>query len=174
MDTNWFVDQARLGKMFSACNQAGATVTLINTSTTTGYCLSNSLGSGRKLVLYNAIFTYTTVPTAVANVFLAQSINPSNVDVVHTTPVGVYNVDGSGVSTNAAGKVDSSCTTPVLPVYTRQIGYSPTTPATTGGLTFESLIRGTIILVPGTFIQISYITTAPVGITSMSWVEVPA
>lgn len=172
MTSNWFLDQARLGNMYRACNQAAATVTLINTSTATGFILSNPYGSGKKLVLKDANFTYTTVPTATAIVFLAQSIAPHTTAVTHTTPLGVYNVDGSGASTVAVGRADSAATTPNLPVYSRVLGYSPTTPATTGGLTFTDDIDGALILVPGSYVQISYITTAPVGIASMSWAEV--
>lgn len=169
----WFLDQARLGNMYRAANQAAATVTLINTSTTTGFCLGNPWGSGKKLVLYDANFSYTTVPTATAILFLAQSIAPSQTAVTHTTPLTVYSADGSGASNASVAKVDSSCTTPNLPVYSRILGYSPTTPATTSGLSFTDLIMGALILVPGTYVQISYITTAPVGIASMTWVEVP-
>ena len=168
----WFLDQARLGNMYRACNQAAATVTLINTSTATGFILSNPFGSGKKLVLYDANFSYTTVPIATAVLFLAQSIAPHTTPVTHTTPLGVYAADGSGASTVSVARVDSSATTPNLPVYSRVLGYSPTTPATTGGLTFTDLIMGAMILVPGTYVQVSYITTAPVGIASMSWAEV--
>jgi len=169
---DWFLEQARLGNMYYACNQAAATVTLINTSTTTGFVLGNPYGSGKKLVLKQANFTYTTVPAATAIVFLAQSIAPSTTAMVHTTPLAVYNVDGSGASTVAVGRADASATTPNLPVYSRILGYSPTTPATTGALTFTDQINGGMILVPGTYVQVSYITTAPVGITYMSWAEV--
>jgi hypothetical protein len=173
MNTQWFLDQARLGNMYRAANQAAATVTLINTSTATGFILSNPYGSGVQLVLYDANFSYTTVPAATAIVFLAQSIAPHTTQVTHTTPLAVYNVNGSGASTVAKGRADSAATTPNLPVYSRVLGYSPTTPATTGGLTFTDLILGALILVPGTYVQISYITTAPVGMASISWVEDP-
>lgn len=169
----WFLDQARLGNMYRSCNQAGATVTLINTSTATGFILSNPWGSGKKMVMYDANFTYTTVPTATAILFLAQSIAPSNVAHATVTALGVYSADGSGASNIAVGKAYSVSTTPNLPVYSRILGYSPTTPATTGGLSFTDLIMGAMILVPGTYVQISYITTAPVGIASATWVEVP-
>ena len=169
---DWFLEQARLGNLFRACNQAGATVTLINTSTATGFILSNPFGSGKKLVLRDANFSYTTVPVATAVLFLAQSIAPHTTSVVHTTPLGVYDADGGGVSSHSIARADSSATTPNLPVYSRILGYSPTTPATTGGLTFTDYINGAMVLVPGTYVQISYITTAPVGITSMTWAEV--
>lgn len=172
MSSDWFLEQARLGNMYRACNQAAATVTLINTSTTTGFVLSNPFGSGKKLVIYDANFTFTTVPTATSIVFLAQSIAPHTTAVTHTAALAVYNADGSGASTVSVARADSSATTPNLPVYSRVIGYTPTTPATTSGVTFTDLIFGSMILVPGSYVQVSYITTAPVGITSMTWVEV--
>ncbi len=170
--SEWFAEQARLGNLFTACNQAGATVTLINTSTATGFILSNPWGSGKKLVVKDAVFAYTTVPTATAVVFLAQSIAPSSTAHATTTAIAVYNADGSGASTVSKARAYSVSTTPNLPVYSRILGYSPTTPATTGALTFKDDINGAMVLVPGTFVQVSYITTAPVGIASMSWVEV--
>ena len=163
----------RQGLLFTACNQAAATVTLINTSTATGFILSNPFGSGKNLALISAQFTYTTVPTATAIVFLAMSIAPSPVAHATTTAVAIYGADGSGASGRSVARAYSASTTPNLPVYTRALGYSPTTPATTGGLTVRAQLDGELILIPGTYIQISYITTAPVGITDMSWVELP-
>ena len=174
--TDWFLEQARLGRMYSACNQAGATVTLINTSTTTGFVLSNPYGSGKKVVIKDAMFAYTTVPTATAVLFLAQSIGVSATAHATTTALNVYNVDGrgarSGPDGGARANAYSISTTPNLPVYSRILGYSPTTPATSDGLSFKDEVNGALILVPGTYVQVSYITTAPVGITYMSWVEV--
>jgi len=171
-NASWFLEQNRIGNLFTAANQAGATVTLINTSTATGFILSNPWGSSKKLVLRDVTFTYTTVPTATAVVFLATSIAVSAVAHATVTNLGVYRADGSGVTTANAGRAYSASTTPNLPVYTRAIGYAPTTPATTGGLTFNDYIDGSIILVPGSYAQISYITTAPVGITNMAWAEI--
>ena len=81
--------------------------------------------------------------------------------------------DGSGASTRSVARADSSATTPAVPVYARSLGYSPTTPATTGGLCVSAFLEGSLILVPGTYMQISYITTAPTGIASAIWAEVP-
>ena len=159
------------GLVYIASNQAAATVTLINTSTTTGFVLSNPWGSGKKLVLWNVEFNYTTVPAAAAIVFIATSIAPSPTAHASTTAVGVYSAAGLGASTTSVARAYSASTTPNLPVYSRVLGYSPTTPATTGGLTGTDQVNGKMILVPGTYAQISYITTAPVGITSMTWFE---
>ena len=167
-------DYARNGQIFTACNQAAATATLINTSTTTGFILSNPWGSGKKLLLTNVTFCYTTVPAATAIIFLAQSIAPSPTAHTGTTALTIYGADGSGARGDSVARAYNASTTPNLPVYTRQIGYSPTTPATTGALTWSPAFEGEISLVPGAYIQLSYITTAPVGITSMTWIEVRA
>ena len=161
------------GLVFTASNQAAQTVTLINTTTATGFVLSNPWGSGKKVVLWNVEFNYTTVPTATAIVFIATSKAPSSVNVVHTAAEVVYGANGSGVANAAVAKVDNSATTPAVPAYTRSLGYSPTTPATTGGLTLSAILEGSLILLPGTYMQISYITTAPVGIAAAIWAEVP-
>jgi|SRR6185436_1389495 len=167
------LDYNRSGQLFTACNQAAATVTLINTSTATGFILSNPYGSGKKLVVVSAAFAYTTVPTATAILFLAQSVAVSPVPHATTTTIGIYAGDGSGLVTTCAARAYSASTTPNLPVYTKILGYSPTTPATAAGLTARYYGEGDLILIPGTYVQLSYITTAPVGIADMSWVEVP-
>lgn len=164
-------DYNRLGQVYTACNQAAATVTLINTSTATGFILSNPMGSAKNLALLSAAFSYTTVPAATAIIFLAQSVAVSATAHASTTAINVYKADGSGLTNANAARAYSASTTPNLPVYTRILGYSPTTPATTGGLTMRAQIDGEIILVPGSYIQVSYITTAPVGITEMTWFE---
>ena len=164
-------DYNRQGQVFNAANQSGATVTLINTSTATGFILSNPAGSGKNLALLTAAFTYTTVPTATAGVFLCMSIAPSPTAHATVTSLNIYKGDGSGVTTACAARAYSASTTPNLPVYTRALGYAPTTPATTGGLTLRDYTEGSLILVPGTYLQISYIGQAPVGITDMSWLE---
>lgn len=162
----------RAGQCFVACNQAAATITLINTSTATGFILSNPFGSGKTAILVNATFAYTTVPTATAVVFLAMSSAPSTTNHASTTGLTVYAANGAGATGLSVCRAYSASTTPNLPVYSRIIGYSPTTPATTSALTWEDEGEGSLCLVPGSYVQVSYITTAPVGITSMTWIEV--
>lgn len=161
------------GQAFTACNQSGATVTLINTSTTTGFILSNPWGSTKNLVVVDATFAYSTVPSATAVVFLAMSIAPSQTPHTITTPITVYFANGAGAAGGASvAKASASSTTPNLPVYTRILGYSPTTPATTGALTWLDRGEGSMVLVPGAYVQISYLGQAPVGVASMTWIEV--
>src|SRR6266567_513025 len=123
-------DLNRQGKVFTAANQSGATVTLVNTSTATGFILSNPYGSGRKLSIIDLTFAYTTWPTAISVVWACLSIAPVPTAHTITTPITVYNADGSGVATTNTARASASSTTPNLPVYTRILGQVPTTPAT--------------------------------------------
>jgi hypothetical protein len=161
----------RQGQVFTAANQAAATVTLINTSTATGFILSNPWGSGKNLAILSAAFQYTTVPTATAVVWLAMSIAPSPTAHATVTALNIYGADGSGATGKSVARAYSASTTPNLPVYTRSLGYAPTTPATSDGLTMRAEIEGQLILVPGSYLQISYIGAAPVGMTDMTWAE---
>lgn len=161
----------RQGQVFTAANQAAATVTLINTSTATGFILSNPWGSGKNLAILSAGFQYTTVPTATAIVWLAMSIAPSPTAHATVTALNIYGADGSGATGKSVARAYSASTTPNLPVYTRSLGYAPTTPATSDGLCVRDNIEGALILVPGSYLQLSYITTAPVGMADMTWME---
>jgi hypothetical protein len=161
------------GLVFTAMNQAGATVTLINTSTATGFILSNPWGSGKKLVLWQVDFNYTTVPAAAALIFGAISVAPSPIAMATGTALDVVGADGTGVTNRSVARAYNAVTTPNLPRYAFTLGYSPTTPATASGLTVRAALNGAYILVPGSYMQISYITTAPVGIGSALWAELP-
>lgn len=162
----------RQGAVFTACNQSAATVTLINTSTATGFILSNPFGSARKLVLISVGFQYSTVPSATSIPFLAGSIAPSPTAHATTTAITVYGADGSGSNVGNAARAYSASTTPNLPAYLLSLGYAPTTPATSGGLSFRTMLEGAIVLVPGSYVQMSYLGQAPVGICDMTWAEV--
>lgn len=164
----------RQGKVFTAANQAAATVTLINTSTATGFILYNPFGSGKKLILLDYTFTYTTAPTAIATVWLAGSINVSPTAHTGVTALGVYGADGSGANSGNAGKAANASTTPVLPVYLKQLGNPLVTVAGTSPATWNMSMEGQFVIVPGAWVQTSYIGQAPVGQTSATWIEVNA
>lgn len=160
----------RLGQVFQAANAAGVILTIPGT-VVTGFVLSNPYGSGKKLILNDAAFVPTTVPVATFALGIATGFSPTA--VTHTTPISVYNGDGTGVSSTAVGKVDSSATLPVASVLQRINGYAPTTPATTGGLSWLDQIEGKLILAPGAYAHFTFVGTAPTGISAMSWIEVP-
>lgn len=161
----------RLGQVYHAANAAGVILTVAGT-VLTGLIISNPFGSGKKMVFCDASFVPTTVPAA--TYALGIAVGFSATAVTHTTPVLVYNSDGTGASTTAVGKADSSATVPVATVLARLSGYAPTTPATTGGISWLDSLEGKIILAPGAYAHFTLVGTAPTGISAFSWVEVPA
>ncbi len=163
----------RQGQVFTAANQSAATSTLINTSTATGFILSNPWGSGKKLMVVSYTFTYTTAPTAIATVWIAGSVAPIATAHASVTALGVYAADGSGVTTTNAGRAYNASTTPNLPVYLLQLGNPLVTVAGSAPATWPLTLEGQLVLVPGSYLQTSYIGQANVGQTSAVWVEVP-
>jgi hypothetical protein len=171
MDQNWFLEQARLGNMYHACSAGAVTLSTVST-TCTGLSLDNPYGSGVKLVVKNISFAPSTAPAGAAVVGIAISPSVSTTAVTHTTPMVIHNglTDGSDASIGK-GKADAASTLPTTPVWLRPmasvVAGSSITPAK-----YSEDVNGDIILVPGSQLSLSYLTTAAVGIASITWVEI--
>ena len=122
MNSEWFLEQARLGKMFNACSAGAVTLSTVS-ATCTGLALSNPYGSGKLLVVKQVRFAPSTAPGGASVVGMAVSPAVSVTAVTHTTPAVVHNaIDrGSNVSTGV-GVVDVSSTLPAAPVWLRAMG----------------------------------------------------
>lgn len=166
----WFLDQARLGKMYHACSAGAVTLSTLNT-TCTGLALSNPYGSGKNLVVAQIRFQPSTAPAGAAVVGIAVSPNTSATAVTHTTPMVIHNGILTGSDANIGiGKADAAATLPDTPVWLRPISSVVAASSITPG-TYVDEPEGTLIIPPGGNISLSYLTTAAVGIASVSWVE---
>lgn len=171
MNIEWFLEQARLGKMFHACSAGAVTLSTVS-ATCTGLALSNPYGSGRKLVVARVRFAPSTAPAGAAVVGLAVSPAVSQTAVTHTTPAVVHNAVTTGSNLNVGvGKADAAATLPAAPVWLRPIGSVVAASSITPGMYVDET-NGEIILPPGTDLSLSYLTTAAVGIASITWVEI--
>ena len=171
MITDWFLEQARQGKMYHS--SSGGAVTLSTVSATClGLVLSNPYGSGKRLVVRKARFVPTTAPAGISAVGLAISSAISQTAVTHTTPAVIHNsiMAGSNFSVGV-GTVDTSATLPAAPVWLTGLG-SVVAASSITPTTYKEDIDGSIILPPGTNLSFSYLTTAAVGIASFVWVEI--
>lgn len=169
--TEWFLEQARLGKMFHACSAGAVTLSTVST-TCTGLALSNPYGSGKKLVVAKVCFAPSTAPAGAAVVGLAISPAPHQTAVTHTTPMVIHNGIMTGSDLNVGvGKVDAAATLPNTPVWLRPISSVVAASSISPGMYVDET-DGEIILPPGTHLSLSYLTTAAVGIASISWVEI--
>lgn len=164
------------GSTYVACNQAAVALTGLAT-TVTGFCLTNPVASGKNLVLIDACLALATAPAGVTT--LGYAYNTSATAVTHTTPETVRNafLAGNGTQTSVTktgvGLVDNSSTTPTAGVAVRAIGGGN---VATGGVSAPFImdpIDGKIILSPGSYLHLFFLTTAVSVLTSMMWEEMP-
>jgi hypothetical protein len=172
-NSEWFLEQARLGKMFNACSTGAVTLSTVS-ATCTGLALSNPYGSGKNLVVKQVRFSPSTAPAGAAVVGLAISPAVSATAVVHTTPAVIHNAIASGSNLNVGvANVDSAATLPAAPVWLRPIG-AVVAASSISPDSYVDETEGSIILPPGTSLSLSYLTTAAIGIASFTWVEIDA
>ena len=159
----------RQGKLYFACNQANKATTALST-TATGLILYNPWGSARKLLVVDARFAFSAVPTAAGAVMLSMGNTPS----VAATPAGtadvIWKADGSGVATTQVARVFTIATTNIVNVYVCPLSVASSTSASAD---LSKLPEGGLIVVPGNYIMFSHVTTVATGIGSFLWVEIP-
>lgn len=168
---DWFLEQARLGNMYHACSAGAVTLSTVNT-TCTGLSLSNSYGSGKRLVVYQVDFAPSTAPAGAAVVGIAIHTAISPTETTHTTPMVIHNALAAGnVSGTCAGKADAAATLASTPLWLRAMA-SVVAASSISPTKYTDETRGSIIILPGGALSLSYLTTAAVGIASISWVEI--
>jgi len=170
---DWFLEQARLGNVYHACSAGAVTLSTVS-ATLTGLALSNVYGSNKLLVVKKVRFAPSTAPGGAAVVGLAISPAVSPTAVTHTTPAVIHNALMYGSNArNGVGLVDVSATLPAAPVWLRAIA-AVVAAASISPAVYEDNTCGDIILPPGTNLSLSYLTTAAIGIASITWAEIPA
>lgn len=171
MTSEWFLEQARLGKLYNACSAGAVTLSTVST-TCTGLALSNDWGSGKLLVVARVDFAPSTAPAGAAVVGICIHTALSTTATTHTTPMVIHNAIAKGnVSSSAAGKADAAATLASTPLWLRPmasvVAGSSITPTK-----YTDYTNGTIIIPPGGALSLSYLTTAAVGIASITWAEI--
>lgn len=165
-------DFARLGQVFHGSSQASGLCTGLS-STATGLIVNNPFGSGTNFLLFDACAAGSAAPATFGEIAIAASASISPTAHTATTPGTLRAAKQDGTSGRSVAQVFTVSTTPVLPVIVKVIPGGVTTAAVQTP-TWFSKIDGSIILVPGTFAQFVFITTAVNAVWSMSWAEVPA
>jgi hypothetical protein len=170
--SDWFLEQARLGNMYHACSAGAVTLSTVST-TCTGLALTNRPGSGKLLVIKSVCFAPSTAPGGASVVGLSIHTATSATDSTHTTPMVVHNAIANGANNGSAGKADAAATLASTPLWLRPLG-SVVAGSSISPATYRDDIDGEIIIPPGGCLSLSYLTTAAVGIASVTWVEVDA
>lgn len=160
----------RQGRAFFACNQANKATTALST-TATGLILYNPWGSTKKLIIYDARFAFSAVPTAAGAVMLSTGNTPSAAATPAGTADVIWAADGSGVSTNSVARVFTIATLNVVNVYVCPLSVAS---STTASADLHAMPEGGLIVGQGNYAMFSHVTTVATGIGSFMWVEVPA
>jgi hypothetical protein len=168
--SEWFREQALAGRMYHACSAGAVTLSTVST-TCTGLALSNPSGSGKWLVIKTVDFAPSTAPAGAAVVGIAIHTALSDTQTTHTTPMVVHNAIASGAVTNSKGKADAAATLASTPLWLRPMG-SVVAASSISPAKYEENLNGDLIIPPGGALSLSYLTTAAVGIASVTWVEV--
>lgn len=167
-------DQAKIGNVYMASNQAVVTLSALST-TATGLILINPPGSGKNLHLLTAIWVPTYALAAASEVGIAtagvsNAAQPAGSFAVQPAKLG--NTTSSG---NSVAAVSTSCTTVgATPVFLRMLMGGGASLGTSGQENYAIArddVDGAIILPPGSSIQLAYVTTANTGLGSFVWME---
>ncbi len=162
------VSYNRQGKMYATANQAAKLTTAIST-TATGLILYNPWGSGKRLILVDARFIYSTIPAAAGAVMLSMPATVSSA----ATPLGTAEPIKSASGGAASGHVARAFTIATLPVVNVFVAPITVVEIATQSGSPVPVPEGAYHAVPGTYFHFSHITTAATGIGSYIWVEVP-
>jgi len=170
MSDQWFLDQARLGNVYHACSAGAVTLSTVS-KTCTGLSLGNPHGSGKLVVIKKVSFQPSTAPAGVSVVGIAISTAVNATPDTHTTPAVIHNAKTAGATIAGVAKADVAATLVETPLWLRPMGCvtaaSSITPAK-----YVDETDGDIILVPGSTLSLSYLTTAALGIASITWAEI--
>lgn len=160
------------GKVFTTCNQTVATLSTLST-TYTGLLVFNPVGTGVNMTLLQCAVALASAPGGISTIQHQASVTFQKTAVTNTTPNTVYNTL-LGVQAVGVGLASVSATLPTAPVAIRAIGcgVNATGSATTIPFALDD-IAGGIILGPGTYCGLGYVTTAPAVIASYHWAELP-
>lgn len=164
-----YTELALRGRLFMASLQSLVALSTLN-ATATGFILTNPVGSGKNLALLDVSVALGTAPAGVSVIGLAAGLF-STTAVTQTTPVSVREGLGLAATTRNAGLAASAATLPAAPVFVRAIGGGPVAASSIQSPFIRDEIAGEIILVPGTSISLSYLTTAISVLASMTWAE---
>jgi hypothetical protein len=160
------------GNVFTASNTAALALSL-NSATATGLILSNPAGSGKNLVLLEALISVANLPAGQSTLILTANINPIAAATVHTTPLVIANALLGSANASVA-KADSAATLPVAPTIIRSYSFTAATVA--ASTSFPPFIKddigGAIIVAPGCTVSIQCLVTAATTINTLTWAEV--
>lgn len=165
-----YFEQSVRGNTFYAVNSAAQALSLTGTTTYTGLTLANPSGSGKNLVMLEAIYALTAgETTALGAIILATGTYVAQTTGNSLGPLSNIIGNGSG----SVAKVGASCTYATNPTFLRPfMGFVWATAAGFAFGQYKDEIAGALIIPPGQQVSFIAVTTATTGIGYFSWTEV--
>ena len=160
------------GKVYNSCLQASTALSTLST-TYTGLMITNPVGTGFNCVMLQCCIAVSSAPAGISTMHHEGTKIFQPTAVTQGTPNTVQNML-LGNLTLGVGLAASASTPPATPVALRAIGGG--TNATGSVQCTDSIIdeiAGAMILAPGTYIGLGYLTTAISVIASYHWAELP-
>jgi hypothetical protein len=163
---------AYAGRVFMTCNQTVATLSTLST-TYTGLLVANPIGSGVNAILLQCAVALASAPAGISTVGHQASVTIQKTNITNGTANTIYNgVLGGPAATVCVASV--AATLPTAPVQVRSLGVGVTATGAAAPIAFAlDDIAGSLILPPGTYCGLGYVTTAPAVIASYHWCELP-
>jgi hypothetical protein len=169
-----YYEPASRGRVFFASNVAAQAVSVALTTTYTGLCISNPLGSGFNLALIGCQYALTVAPAGIASLHLLAGYSTTT-NVTHGTPLASPGIQGGligpGLGVGSVARADSAATT-VNPTYLMGVGSGFTAGALYGTTPSWIDLAGQIVVPPGGWVAWGALT-AVTGFGSFSWEEIP-
>lgn len=171
--SNWFMEQARLGNVYTASPAANGDFTKLS-ATSTGLSLENPFGSGKDLIIKSAKFV-PAEEEAISESGLCVNPTMSTVVSSTTTAAVIHNARNTGSNENiGVGLAYTIATLPSVPVWLEFQGATILASNLGGYQGHEFKPDGWCIVPPGSYIAWALLTTVTGGIASFVWAEIDA
>lgn len=161
------------GKVFSTCNQTVATLSTLS-STYTGLLIANPYSSGTNMIVLQCCVAAASAPGGISTVQHQATATVVKVPITtNSTPNTIYNsLIGSASLGVAIATVSGALGTTPVCIRAMGVGVDATGAANPIAFAVDD-IAGSMILQPGTYVGLGYVTTAINVIASYHWAEVP-
>ena len=173
----WYYNRVLDGDAYHAASTGAVTVSTVST-TITGLVLHNPPTSTVDLVVRDFTFAPSSAPGAsIVGLNISAVLETTTLSSV--TAMVIHNAysQGSGIEftptggRDSQGLVSSAATAATAPVWFRAM--SGVVASTTLNPTrYVAELNGSLILPPGAFCALGYLTTAVLGLAGVSWAEV--
>lgn len=168
-----YYEMASRGNVYSASNTAAQAVSVALTTTYTGLCISNPIGSGFNLAIIGAQYALSVAPAAIASLHLIAGYSATS-NVTHTAALASPGIQSLkiGANNDSIAKADTQATI-VNPTYLLSMGSGFTAAALYATTPSWNDLGGAIVVTPGGWIAWGALT-AVTGFGSFAWMELPA